>query len=144
MPFVPKYSHEEVERMIATGGLSALEVYRLKHQHPLNRLTHFVGIPTIAASIVFPLFAWFAWGVVAWKELIILSAIGWGLQLLGHAIEGNQPAFFQVPRHLIIGPLYFLRLPLLRLNACLTGRSFSSGKEQRGLPRKPNDHRLRR
>ena len=99
MPFVPKYSHEEVERMIATGGLSALEVYRLKHQHPLNRLTHFVGIPTIAASIVFPLFAWFAWGVVAWKQLII---------------------------------------------ACLTGRSFSSGKEQRGLPRKPNDHRLRR
>jgi uncharacterized membrane protein YGL010W len=103
-------------------------------------LTHFVGIPTIAASIVFPLFAWFAWGVVAWKELIILSAIGWGLQLLGHAIEGNQPAFFQDPRHLIIGPLYFLRLPLLRLHACLTGRSFSSGKEQRGLPRKPNDH----
>jgi hypothetical protein len=45
---------------------------------------------------------------------------------------------------LIIGPLYFLRLPLLRLHAGLTGRSFSSGKEQRGLPRKPNDHRLRR
>ena len=81
MPFVPKYSHEEVERLITTGGLSALEVYRLKHQHPLNRLTHFVGIPTIAASIVFPLFAWFAWRVVAWKEWIILNAIGWGLSV---------------------------------------------------------------
>jgi len=93
MPFIPKYSHEEVEHMIAGGGLSAFEVYRLKHQHPLNRLTHVIGIPTIVASIAVPLFAWFAWRVLAWKEWMILSVVGWGLQLLGHAIEGNQPAF---------------------------------------------------
>jgi uncharacterized membrane protein YGL010W len=83
MPFVPKYSHEEVERMVAGGGLSAFEVYRLKYQHPLNRLTHVIGMPTIVVSIAFPLFAWLAWGVLAWKEWLILSAVGWGLQFLG-------------------------------------------------------------
>ncbi|HTV31514.1 MAG TPA: Mpo1-like protein [Methylocella sp.] len=79
------------------GGLSAVDVYRLKHQHPLNRLTHFIGMPTIVVSIAFPVFAWFAWGVLAWKEWMILSAVGWGLQFLGHAIEGNQPPFFEIP-----------------------------------------------
>jgi len=127
MPFVPKYSKEEVERRIAAGGLGAFEVYRLKHQHPLNRLMHLVGIPTLAASVAFPLYAWFAWGVIAWKTWFVLTVIGWSFQFLGHAIEGNRPAFFQDPRHLIIGPLYFLRIPFLRLHARLTGRSLGSG-----------------
>ena len=140
MPLVPKYPHEEVERMIAAAGVSAFEIYRLKHQHPLNRLTHFIGIPMIAISIAFPLFAWFAWGVVAWKEWIILSAVGWGLQFLGHAIEGNQPAFFQDPRHMIIGPLYFLSLPLLRVRARATDRWLSSGEDRKSrLPRRSRD-----
>ena len=143
MPFIPKYSHEEVERMIAGGDLSAYEVYHLKHQHPLNRLTHFIGIPTIALSIAYPLFAWFAWGVLAWKESMIFSAVGWGLQFLGHAIEGNQPAFFRDPRHLIVGPLYFLRLPLLRLRVRFTNSSLSKGEaRQSRLPRQPRDQNL--
>jgi len=130
MPFVPKYSHQEVDRIIADGGLSLFEIYRLKHQHPINRLMHVVGTPIIAASIAFPLFAWFEWGVVAWKEAIILSAVGWSLQFLGHVIEGNQPAFFQNPRFLIVGatyflfrPLWLLCRPLRRVLARLTGRS---------------------
>ena len=139
MPFVPKYSHEDVERMIAAGGLSAFDVYRLKHQHPLNQLTHFIGIPTIAASFGFPLFAWLAWGVVAWKEWLVLSAAGWGLQFLGHAIEGNQPAFFKDPRHLIVGPLYFMRAPFLALHARLTGQAVRRSDAQCGLPHGPSD-----
>ncbi len=59
MPFVPKHSQQEVDCIIAAGGLSLLEIYRLKHQYPINRLMHFVGISAIAASIAFPLFAWF-------------------------------------------------------------------------------------
>jgi uncharacterized membrane protein YGL010W len=143
MPFIPKYSHEEVERMIAGGGLSAFEVYRLKHQHPLNRLTHFIGIPVLVVSIVYPLFAWFAWGFLAWKAWMILTAAGWGLQFLGHAIEGNQPAFFRDPRHLIVGPLYFLGLPLLRLRARDADRPSSSGAGQESpLTPKPKDRHL--
>jgi uncharacterized membrane protein YGL010W len=134
VPFVPKYSHEKVERMIAAGGLSAFEVYRLKHQHPLNRLTHFIGIPAIVASVAYPLFAWFAWGVLAWREWMILGVAGWGFQFLGHAIEGNQPAFFRDPRHLIIGPLFFLRLPLLRLRTLVAGRASSGGEDRQSRP----------
>jgi hypothetical protein len=51
MPFVPKYSCGEVDRIVSAGKLSPLEVYRLRHQHPLNQLTHVVGIPTVDASI---------------------------------------------------------------------------------------------
>jgi uncharacterized membrane protein YGL010W len=31
------------------------------------------------------------------------------LQFIGHAIEGNQPAFFRHPIYLVIGPLWLLR-----------------------------------
>ena len=58
MPFVPKYSREEVERLVNTGGLSLWQIYELEHQHPLNKLTHFVGIPTILLSLVWPLISW--------------------------------------------------------------------------------------
>lgn len=111
MTFKPRYSHEEVERMISEGDLSLTEVYRLRHQHPLNRLTHIVGIPAIGASVVYPVYVWFSSGVLAWKECLILGFIGWGLQFLGHAIEGNRPAFFKDPRHFLIGPQYFFVKP---------------------------------
>ena len=143
MPFVPKYSHEEVERMVAGGGLSAFEVYRLKHQHPLNRLTHVIGIPTIVVSIAFPLFAWFAWGVLAWKEWLSSVRSAGAFNFWGMRLRGNQPAFFRDPRHLIVGPLYFLRLPLLRLRARITHRSLSSGEpRQSRLPPKPSERDL--
>lgn len=109
--------------MIATGDLSLLEVYRLKHQHPLNQLTHIIGIPTIGASVIYPIYVWFSSGVLAWKACLILGVIGWGLQFLGHAIEGNRPAFFQDPRHFIAGPLYFVYKPFYWLYKRLLGGS---------------------
>ena len=126
--------------MVAGGGLSAFEVYRLKHQHPLNRLTHVIGIPTIVVSIAFPLFAWFAWGVLAWKEWLILSAVGWAFNFWGMRLRGISPPFFAIPVDLIVGPLYFLRLPLLRLRARIPHRSLSSGEpRQSRLPPKPSE-----
>jgi uncharacterized membrane protein YGL010W len=124
MAAVPKYSRDEVDRMVSAGDLSPLEVYRLKHQHPMNQLTHIVGVPVVGASIVYPIFAWLAQGIVAWKEWVILSVLGWGLQFLGHAIEGNRPAFFQDARHFFIGPLFFFWKPALSLFSRFTGRSF--------------------
>lgn len=111
MPFVPRYSNEEVDRMVSNDDLGPLEVYRLRHQHPLNQLTHIIGIPTVGASFAYPIIAWLSWGVVAWREFLILSTVGWGLQFLGHAIEGNRPAFFNDPRHFLIGPVYFACKP---------------------------------
>src|SRR4029078_12956012 len=72
--------------------------YRAKHQHPLNRLCHSIGIPMITVS--WPLFFFY------WRWALLLFVVGWILQFVGHAIEGNQPAFFKNPVYLLVGPLW--------------------------------------
>ena len=75
--------------------------YKAKHQHPLNKLSHSIGIPMIVVSL--PLFFF------NWRWALVLFIVGWILQFVGHAIEGNQPAFFKNPVYLLIGPLWLLR-----------------------------------
>jgi uncharacterized membrane protein YGL010W len=38
-----------------------------------------------------------------------LFIAGWIFQFVGHAIEGNQPAFFKNPVYLLVGPLWLVR-----------------------------------
>lgn len=78
-----------------------VETYKAKHRHPLNKLAHSIGIPLIVGSLIVLFFNW-RWG-------LLLFVIGWIFQFLGHLIEGNQPAFFQNPVHLLVGPLWLLR-----------------------------------
>lgn len=78
-----------------------LSTYKSKHRHPLNRLTHTVGIPLIVLSL--PLF------LFSWRWALGLFIFGWILQFVGHAIEGNQPAFFSSPLYLVVGPLWLIR-----------------------------------
>jgi uncharacterized membrane protein YGL010W len=80
---------------------SFIENYKAKHTHPLNKLTHSVGIPMIVVSI--PLFFF------NWRWALTLFIFGWILQFVGHAIEGNQPAFFQNPFYLLVGPWWIVR-----------------------------------
>ena len=80
---------------------SFVENYKAKHTHPLNKLTHSIGIPMIVVSL--PLF------VFNWRWALGLFIVGWILQFVGHALEGNQPAFFRNPVYLLIGPLWLLR-----------------------------------
>ena len=80
---------------------SFIENYKAKHQHPLNRLTHSVGIPMIVISL--PLF------LFSWRWALALFLFGWLLQFVGHAIEGNRPAFFRNPMYLLVGPWWLLR-----------------------------------
>ncbi|HLL72790.1 MAG TPA: DUF962 domain-containing protein [Pyrinomonadaceae bacterium] len=83
---------------------SFMEDYKAKHKHPLNRLTHSIGIPLIVLSL--PLFFF------NWRWALALFVVGWILQFVGHWIEGNQPAFFRNPVYLIIGPLWIARRAL--------------------------------
>ncbi|HEY0101424.1 MAG TPA: DUF962 domain-containing protein [Pyrinomonadaceae bacterium] len=83
---------------------SFMEDYKAKHQHPLNRLSHNIGIPLIVVSL--PLFFFH------WRWAIALFVAGWIFQFIGHAIEGNQPAFFRNPVYLLIGPLWLARRAL--------------------------------
>ena len=80
---------------------SFVENYKSKHRHPLNRLSHTIGIPLIVISL--PLF-FFNW---RWALAIFIG--GWILQFVGHAIEGNQPAFFRNPVYLLVGPWWLVR-----------------------------------
>ena len=83
---------------------SFIENYKAKHRHPLNRLTHSFGIPMIVISL--PLF------LFDWRWALALFVAGWVLQFLGHAIEGNQPAFFRNPVYLLVGPVWLVRRAL--------------------------------
>ena len=78
-----------------------LENYKAKHQHPLNKLMHNVGIPLIVVSL--PLF------LFNWRWALGLFIVGWIFQFVGHAIEGNQPAFFKNPMYLLVGPWWLAR-----------------------------------
>jgi uncharacterized membrane protein YGL010W len=80
---------------------SFIENYKAKHQHPANKLCHFIGIPIITLSV--PLFFF------NWRWALGLFVFGWILQFIGHAIEGNQPAFFRNPIYFLIGPWWFIR-----------------------------------
>lgn len=83
---------------------SFMENYREKHRHPLNKLTHAIGIPMIVLSL--PLF------LFDWRWALALFVSGWILQFVGHAIEGNSPAFFRNPVYLVVGPLWLARRAL--------------------------------
>lgn len=80
---------------------SFIENYKAKHQHPLNKLMHSVGIPLIVISL--------PWFFFNWRWALTLFVIGWILQFVGHFIEGNQPAFFRNPVYLLVGPWWLLR-----------------------------------
>jgi uncharacterized membrane protein YGL010W len=80
---------------------SFVENYKAKHRHPLNKLSHSIGIPLILISL--PLF------FLSWRWALALFVAGWVFQFIGHAIEGNQPAFFTNPLYLLVGPLWLLR-----------------------------------
>jgi uncharacterized membrane protein YGL010W len=75
--------------------------YKSKHRHPLNRLSHTIGIPIVVVSL--PLF------FLSWRWALAFFLDGWGLQFIGHAIEGNRPAFFGNPVYLIVGPWWLVR-----------------------------------
>ena len=79
-----------------------LAFYLLEHRHPGNRATHMIGIPIIVITPVVALFLW------SWKILVLGQVIGWILQLVGHRIEGNRPAFFKQPISFLMGPLMVL------------------------------------
>lgn len=61
-----------------------IENYVLRHQHPVNRLLHVVGLPV---TFVLPLVLLIEQQPV-WAGACFV--VGYGLQFAGHAIEGND------------------------------------------------------
>jgi uncharacterized membrane protein YGL010W len=80
---------------------SFIDNYKAKHRHPLNKLSHSIGIPMIVVSL--PLFFF------SWRWALALFTAGWIFQFVGHAIEGNRPAFMKNPLYLLVGPWWLVR-----------------------------------
>jgi uncharacterized membrane protein YGL010W len=86
------------------GGLSSeqwIARYSRSHQHPVNRLCHTLGIPTILVSVTVFL-AGFLFRRL-WFLALALFVIGWILQFIGHAFEGKPPEFLSDWRFLLVG-----------------------------------------
>ncbi|HEX7724058.1 MAG TPA: DUF962 domain-containing protein [Pyrinomonadaceae bacterium] len=77
---------------------SLVDSYKSQHQHPMNRLCHMIGVPMITIS--WPLFFF------KWRWALALFVAGWVLQFVGHAIEGNRPAFLRNPLYFFVAPLW--------------------------------------
>lgn len=82
-----------------------IERYGRSHRHPFNQRCHLLGIPLItvalplaAAGALLP-----ALGPVLLPIALLLFALGWALQFLGHAVEGKPPEFLQDPCYLLVG-----------------------------------------
>src|ERR1041385_452281 len=96
-----RYSHQE---WIAR--------YASSHQHPVNRLCHTLGIPTIVISI-----GLFAASIAVhwlWTYALGLFLFGWALQFIGHAFERKEPEFFHDWRFLLVGMRWWWGLVICR------------------------------
>jgi len=86
------------------GGLTSQEWvarYSRSHQHPVNRMCHTLGIPTILVSVGVFLIGFRYHRLWGWA--VGLFVMGWVLQFVGHAFEGKPPEFFKDWRFLFVG-----------------------------------------
>ena len=94
----------KIENKVSEEGkksMSFIEQYKADHTHPMNHLTHAIGIPMIVISL--PMF------FVDWQWALGLFVVGWIFQFIGHAFEGKAPSFFKNPVFLLVGPYWWLR-----------------------------------
>ncbi|HWR16699.1 MAG TPA: DUF962 domain-containing protein [Terriglobales bacterium] len=75
--------------------------YASSHQHPVNRMCHTFGIPTIVVSLLLGVGGF--WHRPLWKWALALFVVGWVLQFIGHAFERKLPEFFHDWRFLFVG-----------------------------------------
>lgn len=84
-----------------------IDEYSHSHTHPINKLTHKIGIPMIALSLPLFLAALFIRGF--WIAPLLLFVAGWILQFVGHYFEGKPPEFFKDRRFLLVGVRWWLK-----------------------------------
>lgn len=73
--------------------------YDHEHSSVWNKVLHGIGIPLIFAGLILLALLRWRWGMACFLG-------GWALLFLGHRIEGNNPAFFQGPVYLMVGPIW--------------------------------------
>lgn len=81
--------------------------YSKSHENKINQITHKIGIPLIALSILLAPIALFFAGF--WKIPLALFVIGWIFQFIGHYFEGKPPEFMKDWRFLFVGLRWWLK-----------------------------------
>ncbi|HEV7700957.1 MAG TPA: DUF962 domain-containing protein [Pyrinomonadaceae bacterium] len=84
-----------------------IDEYSESHQHPINKLTHTIGIPLIVISLVLVIPSFFVFGL--WRIALGLFVIGWILQFIGHYFEGKPPEFLKDYRFLFVGTRWWMK-----------------------------------
>ena len=84
-----------------------IDEYSESHQNPINKLTHTVGIPMIALSLLLIPTSFFVAGF--WKIPLGLFVVGWILQFVGHYFEGKPPEFLRDRRFLFVGLRWWIK-----------------------------------
>ncbi len=84
-----------------------IDEYSESHTHPMNKLTHTIGIPMIAASLLLIPVSLFVAGM--WRFALALFVFGWILQFIGHYFEGKPPEFLKDYRFLFVGLRWWLK-----------------------------------
>jgi len=85
---------------------SWISQYAQSHTNPTNRLCHSIGIPMIVVALA--LFVLSPFIAHLWILAGALFVVGWGLQFIGHAIEGKPPEFFSDWRFLFVGVRWWI------------------------------------
>lgn len=81
--------------------------YSKSHQNKINQITHTVGIPMIALSLLLIPTSFFVAGF--WKIPLGLFVVGWILQFIGHYFEGKPPEFLTDYRYLFVGMRWWIK-----------------------------------
>jgi uncharacterized membrane protein YGL010W len=84
-----------------------IDEYSKSHENKINQITHKIGIPMIAVSILLLPFALFFSGL--WKISVALFVVGWIFQFIGHYFEGKPPEFMKDWRFLFVGLRWWLK-----------------------------------
>jgi uncharacterized membrane protein YGL010W len=82
--------------------------YEHSHQHPVNRACHTVGIPMIVLAVLLGAVSIFVPRLRV--PALVMFALGWVLQFIGHAFEGKAPEFFKDWRFLFVGVRWWLMM----------------------------------
>ncbi len=67
-----------------------LENWRTRHQSRLSFWLHMVGIPLAVAGLVLAAIQLWQWRWDLWWRPVLLIAVGYVLQIIGHRHEGND------------------------------------------------------
>jgi hypothetical protein len=67
-----------------------LQNWLVRHQHPVSRWLHYIGIPLAVAALGVGLVQLIQWRWDLWWRPTGLLFLGYLLQFIGHRLEGND------------------------------------------------------